>query len=250
VNLRRARLIQRVELFALAVAGIVLVSVPVAIALLLSGPRTSSVVTTPQLRHATPERAIARMRCTPERGYYALTFEDGPFAGTTARLVAALEDARAVGTFFDVGHRAGVRVDLVELQRGVGQVASHGYSHTDLTTLSSERRIGELRAAARGLDYPNALVRPPYAASSDAVDADLRRTGLTPVYWTVDSGDVYLPVDAIVRRALSVEPGGIVRLHEGTEATIEAVPKIVAALRERGMCPGFVAADGTTAVKP
>jgi peptidoglycan/xylan/chitin deacetylase (PgdA/CDA1 family) len=251
--MRVATIGERLKLAALAVAGISVVSIPVTLALVFSATGASDVLTIgagrPQGEHATPAHAVARSRCVASRGYYALTFDDGPSAATTRRLVAALKDAHAVATFFDVGQRAAARPDLVELQRSVGHVAGHGYSHQPLSELTQRQRIAELQATARILDYPNALLRPP-GAIDPASEADVRRSGLTVVGWTVDADDTPASADAIVRRALGVRAGGIVRLHDGVEATVEAVPAIVEGLRERGLCPGFVAANGERAVKP
>ncbi|HEX6025661.1 MAG TPA: polysaccharide deacetylase family protein [Solirubrobacter sp.] len=249
----------------LAVAGISAVSIPVTVALVLSTTGASDALTIgsePQRSHPAPTAAVERARCTPSQGYYALTFEGGPNAATTRRLVATLKRSRAVATFFDVGGNAARRVDLVELQRTVGHVANNGYSNTALDELPSEQRIRELQDTARVLDYPNVWFRPPYGRTSAELDEDVRRSGLTAVYWTVDASGATLPAKAIVARALKVKPGGIIRLYEGSEATIEATPEIVRELRERGLCPGFLghakqtvkAANGITfrvwAVKP
>jgi peptidoglycan/xylan/chitin deacetylase (PgdA/CDA1 family) len=231
------------KLAALAVLGICAVSIPVTVALLLSTTGTSDVLTIgdgPQREHATPATAVTRARCEPERGYYALTFEGGPDAATTRRLVVALERSRAVATFFDIGGPAARRVDLVDLQRSVGHVANTGYSGTPLTELPREQRIRELQATARVLDYPNVWFRPPRGLTSAELDQAVRRAGLTAVYWTVDAADEGLPAAEIVERALQVRPGGIIRLDEGSEATIDAVPEIVSVLRRRGLCPGLL----------
>jgi len=224
------RLTTLLKLGVLAILGIGTVSLPVTLALVLSATGASDVLTigtTPQREHASPAAAVERSRCVATHGYYALTFEGGPDAATTRRLVAVLERSRAVATFFDVGRDAARRLDLVELQRTVGQVASNGYSGTPLTALTPEQRIAELQATAHVLDYPNAWVRPPLGLTDAAVDADVRRSGLTPVYWTAaDAGQV--------------RPGGIIRLDERAEATLELVPRLVRDLRERGLCPGFL----------
>ena len=39
-----------------------------------------------------------------------------------------------------------------------------------------------------------------------------------------------------------MEPGGIILLHDGVASAIARDPGIVAGLRRRGMCPGFLAA--------
>jgi peptidoglycan/xylan/chitin deacetylase (PgdA/CDA1 family) len=73
------------------------------------------------------------------------------------------------------------------------------------------------------------------------VDAVVRRSGLEPVYWTVDAGDLSGSAEAVVARALTVEPGGIILLHEGAQRAVAAVPGIVDGRRKRGLCPGFLA---------
>jgi peptidoglycan/xylan/chitin deacetylase (PgdA/CDA1 family) len=245
----------KLQLAVLAVIGICAVSVPVTIALVLSttaggSPLTLGKANRPRARAENPAKAVAQaLKCAPTKGYYALTFDDGPFPETTERLVGALAGAGAVATFFDVGHRADDRPDLVQRQRTVGQVANHSYTHAHLPKASQERRFKELTATAEALGHPNAFVRPPYGETNPATDADMKKTGLVPVYWTTDTYDWQRPpVDLIVKRALAVEPGGIVLLHDGRENTVLAVPRIVSELRSRGMCPGFLARTDETVV--
>jgi peptidoglycan/xylan/chitin deacetylase (PgdA/CDA1 family) len=67
-----------------------------------------------------PVKEVAGRRCVAKHGYYALTFDRGPFVGTAPRIVEALRKAKAVATFFDAGADAAAHPGLVELQRGVG----------------------------------------------------------------------------------------------------------------------------------
>lgn len=246
----RRRVVKFLELALLAVLGLCTVSIPVTVALVLSASGTSDLITIgggPQREptsHQTPAHALASQRCVASRGYYALTFNDGPLPDATPRLVARLREVHAVATFFDVGRRAAARPDLVELQRSVGQVASHSYTHPHLPGVSQGRRLQEMQATAQILDYPNPLFRPPYGETSPATDADIRRTGLIAVYWTLDPRDAQSSAAEVTRRALRVEPGGIVLLHDGVPSTVAAVADIVAGLRRRGMCPGFIATTG------
>jgi peptidoglycan/xylan/chitin deacetylase (PgdA/CDA1 family) len=247
------RWIKRAKLLLLSIVGISAVSIPVTVALVLSAAGAGSPLALGAPKHVWPARenpakAIsASLKCTPKRGYYALTFDDGPFTDTTERLVGALKQSGAVATFFDVGQRAAAHPDLVELQRTAGQVANHSYTHAHLPDVSQERRFQELTETARVLDHPNAFVRPPYGETSAATDADIRKTELVPVYWTTDTLDWQQPaVDVIVERALAVQPEGIVLLHDGHENTVKAVPQIVSELRSRGMCPGLLAKTDKT----
>src|SRR4051812_47176284 len=251
----RKRWIKRAQLAILIAIGISAVSIPVTLAVVLSATTEDSPLTlaTAAATRApavpkNPAKAVAQtLKCEAKTGYYALTFDDGPYPETTDRLVGALAGAGAVATFFDVGQRADARPDLVQLQRTVGQVANHSYTHAHLPVIPQERRLQELTETARALGHPNAFVRPPYGETSPTTDADIHKTGLVPVYWTTDTFDWQRPpVDVIARRALEVKPGGIVLLHDGRENTILAVPRIVSELRSRGMCPGFLAQTDAT----
>lgn len=251
---RRHRIARALKLAGLAVLGLCSVSIPVTLAVVLSATGSSDVLVLgdakPAGHHASPARAVAGLRCVATRGWYALTFEDGPAPGATPRLVRAIRRAGAVATFFDVGRAAAARPDLVELQRRVGQVANHSYSHPRWAGLSPARRLQELQATARILDYPNAYFRPPEGAATPALKADLGRTGLISVLWTVDARDRLLDARGVAQRAATVQPGGILLLHEGTTAGVSALPAIVTSLRRRGMCPGFLAATSAQAVSP
>jgi peptidoglycan/xylan/chitin deacetylase (PgdA/CDA1 family) len=249
------RWIKRAKLLLLSIVGISAVSIPVTVALVLSATGNGSPLALGAPKHVepareTPAKAITEsLKCTPKKGYYALTFDDGPFTDTTERLVGALKQAGAVATFFDVGQRAAARPELVELQRTAGQVANHSYTHAHLPDVSQERRFQELTETARVLDHPNAFVRPPYGETSAATDADIRKTELVPVYWTTDTFDWQQPpVEVIVKRAAAVQPEGIVLLHDGHENTVKAVPQIVSELRSEGMCPGLLAKTDRTVV--
>jgi peptidoglycan/xylan/chitin deacetylase (PgdA/CDA1 family) len=249
------RWVTRLKLGLLSLVGISAVSIPVTVALALSATGVDSPLelgTATDVRPArqNPAKAITEsLKCTPKQGYYALTFDDGPYPETTARLVDALKDSGAVATFFDVGERAAAHQDLVEQQRTAGQVANHSYTHAHLPELSRERRFQELTATAKVLNHPNAFVRPPFGETSPETDADMRTTDLEPVYWTTDTYDwEQPPADVIVKRALAVQPEGIILLHDGRENTVQAVPRIVSELRSRGMCPGLLAKTDKTVV--
>jgi peptidoglycan/xylan/chitin deacetylase (PgdA/CDA1 family) len=249
------RWIKRAKLALLCLVGISAVSIPVTVALALSATGVDSPLqlgTGTDVRPArqNPAKAISEsLKCSPTKGYYALTFDDGPYPETTTRLVEALKDAGAVATFFDVGERAAAHQDLVEQQRTAGQVANHAYTHAHLPQLSQERRFQELTATAKVLGHPNAFVRPPFGETSPETDADMLTTDLVPVYWTTDTYDwEQPPVDVIVKRALAVQPEGIILLHDGRENTVRAVPRIVSELRSRGMCPGLLAKTDKTVV--
>jgi peptidoglycan/xylan/chitin deacetylase (PgdA/CDA1 family) len=191
-------------------------------------------------------------------GYVALTFDDGPNAATTARLLAALRESRVRATFFTVGANIEANPRLQRQTQAEGHwIANHTFTHPDLTGLDRRAVFTELVRTQLATVRVNrawpTLFRPPYGATNAGIAATARSLGMAEVLWTVDSRDwAGVPADEIADRARALEPGGIILMHDGIENTIAAVPRIVAELSERGLCAGRIAVRGgrTTAVAP
>ena len=194
----------------------------------------------------TPAAEAAAPTC---RGYVALTFDDGPFA-TTDRLLAQLAKLKVRATFFNLG-KAELRYPGVvrrEAKRGMW-FGNHSYDHPFLTQLSADRltyQLGETRRIHRAITgRGHTFFRPPYGDTDDAVRAEAARHGLVEALWTVDTKDYESTVDQIVARALTVEPGGVILMHDGKARTRTALPRIVSGLRRRHLCAGKLARSTT-----
>lgn len=200
--------------------------------------------------HATPPACA--------NGYVALTFDDGPNAATTPRLLDALHDSGARATFFTVGSNIEANPHLQRLTQRAGMwIANHTWTHPDLTTLPRRDVVTELaRTQLITLKVNHrwpTLFRPPYGATNADIAATARRLGMTEVLWTVDSRDwAGVSATEIRERARALAPGGIILMHDGIENTIAAVPGVVADLADRGLCTGRIAVrDGEpVAVRP
>ena len=100
-------------------------------------------------------------------------------------------------------------------------------------------------AAATGVD-PR-LYRPPYGRFSEQSYAAARELGLKPVYWSAWGSDWEpIPPERIAETAIrDLAPGAILLLHDSAryatrpsaKPTAEALPAILAAMRERGLEP-------------
>jgi peptidoglycan/xylan/chitin deacetylase (PgdA/CDA1 family) len=176
----------------------------------------------------------------------ALTFDDGPYPETTPALLAALGEVRA--TFFLWGEHAAAHPALVRAIAGAGHVlGNHTWTHPRLTGLDAGTRDQEVRRTqdllAELTGTRPVLFRPPYGDTDAAVVETITGHGLTEVLWSVDTRDWDgAATDEIVSAAAQAEPGGVVLMHEGRPATVEAVPRILAGLAARGLRPGPVRA--------
>ena len=85
------------------------------------------------------------------------------------------------------------------------------------------------------------LFRPPFGDTNNQIRADEARIGLLEVLWTVDSRDwAGASAQQIAAAAHTLQPGGIILMHDWPPATIQAVPLIARDLAERGLCPGRI----------
>jgi len=181
-------------------------------------------------------------------GPVALTFDDGPARGLTARLVGILRDRHVPATFFMVGSRVRTAPRAARLVARSGfTIGNHTWSHSQLTRLSDRAVRRELRSTAHELRIngipASTLMRPPYGAIDARVRADVRDLGLVPVLWNVDSGDWQggsaRRIAGSILRQLRPHRGNIVLQHDGitnSPASVAAVPLVIRAARHRGYC--------------
>ncbi|GAB7051579.1 polysaccharide deacetylase family protein [Catenuloplanes indicus] len=222
--------------------------------------RTTSLVTaalavaSAALAVVTTGPATAAAAC--ENGYVALTYDDGPNPSTTQALLTALRNANARATFFNTGQRVQQNPALARAQVTAGHwVANHSWSHPHLTQLSAAQMNQELSqtqtAIAQATGVTPRLFRPPYGETNGTLQSVEAQLGLREIIWTVDSQDWNNASTAqIVAAANSLQPGGIILMHDAYQTTINAVPQIVANLAARGLCPGMISPSTGRAVAP
>jgi endo-1,4-beta-xylanase len=178
-------------------------------------------------------------------GYVGLTYDDGPSATTTV-LLAALRRARLRATMFDQGNNSIAQPELVRAELRAGMwVGNHSYSHPHLTQIGEPAAFQEIASTQWVLrdvtGREPTLFRPPFGETGDQVRADESRIGVLEVLWTVDSRDwAGATVEEIVAAAHTLQPGGIILMHDWPPATIDAVPLIARDLAQRGLCAGRI----------
>jgi peptidoglycan/xylan/chitin deacetylase (PgdA/CDA1 family) len=179
-------------------------------------------------------------------GHVGLTFDDGPSA-TTGQLLAALRAHDLRATFFNQGDHSLDRPELVreELRAGMW-IGNHTFSHPHLPPIGEPAVFQEIASTQWVLrditGREPALFRPPYGETDDRVRAAESRIGLLEVLWTVDSRDWNgSTAEQIAAAARTLQPGGIMLMHDWPPATIEAIPLIAADLRARGLSTGRIA---------
>ncbi|MBN8838821.1 MAG: glycosyltransferase [Sphingomonadales bacterium] len=206
---------------------------------------------------------VQRAGAVPKK--IALTFDDGPDADWTPKILDILEREHVPATFFVIGENALQHPQLLRRIVADGsEIGNHTYTHPNLA-LSNDRTVNlELNTTQRLVQAYTGrsmtLFRAPYFGDAEPTTADelgpaliAQQHGYTVVGLHVDPNDWQRPgTDEIVRQVLQQvddqtpdRSTNVVLLHDGggnREQTIEALPQIIAGLRARGY--SFVTASG------
>jgi peptidoglycan/xylan/chitin deacetylase (PgdA/CDA1 family) len=184
-----------------------------------------------------------------DRHEIALTFDDGPWPDPPSiDFVNELHHLGVPATFFEIGDQLSEYDPTGSVQRAMladgDMIGDHTWTHPeDLTSLSPAEQTSELELTAhaihRATGFTPCLWRPPYGSVDGALASLTRGLGFLTIEWNIDPRDWSLPgvgsiVDTVLREA---QNGGIVEMHFGggpRYETLEAIPIIVADLRERG----------------
>jgi len=178
-----------------------------------------------------------------DRSWVTLTIDDGPHPELTPRILDALQDVDAPGTFFLEGGLAARYPELVRRMRCEGhEVGNHTWAHLPLVTgcgapVREIRRTEELLARLA----PGSLrvIRPPFGMIGPGGAGAIKRCGVLPIYWSVLPADWDpLTPEELQRRVLAdVHPGAVIVLHGGRKSqsgAAGAIKGLVCELRQRG----------------
>lgn len=166
------------------------------------------------------------------------TFDDGPYAPVTNKILDTLEKYNGRATFFVVGDRAATYSDEIERASKMGcEIGTHTYSHVNLNTLSVPEMQKEIRKSCDAISKYSGkkvkVLRPPEGAANETVKANVN---MPMVLWSVDSRDWdYRNADKDYQTVMdNVFDGSIVLMHDLYPATADAVARLIPELAKQG----------------
>ena len=181
------------------------------------------------------------VRGDTHRPQIALTFDDGPHPAVTLKLLDILRRMHTPATFFVVGEQVEKNPGLVRLEVAEGnEVGDHTYDHVNLTLIPPELVEYEVSrcdaAITKATGAPVRFFRPPGGEYNGEVLREVAGHGYITTLWTDDPGDFMKPTPTVIeKRTLAhLENGAIILLHDGVPETLQALPGIIAAARQRG----------------
>jgi cellulose synthase/poly-beta-1,6-N-acetylglucosamine synthase-like glycosyltransferase/peptidoglycan/xylan/chitin deacetylase (PgdA/CDA1 family) len=181
----------------------------------------------------------------------ALTFDDGPDPKWTPKIERVLRQNGVPGTFFVVGSQAGRHQDILrQLVDGGNELGNHTFTHTSLSDGPLWQRRLQLDLTEGVIvgvtGHFTRLVRPPYSATADAIDARQERelarvagSRYLVVLTDIDSKDWMQRGAASIVRAATPKGryGGVIMFHDGggdRHETVTALQQLIPKLKQRG----------------
>ena len=173
----------------------------------------------------------------PEKPMIAFTFDDGPYAKVTRRILKALNKSNGRATFFVVGNRVPEFSETLALQYEQGnQIGSHTFDHKDLSKMKAKKIKWEInktnQKVSKVIGCNTTALRPPYGNVSDT----MRKTIKTPMYyWSIDSEDwKSRNANSIVKRCKDAKDGDIILMHDLYPTTADAVERLAPYFVKKG----------------
>lgn len=189
-----------------------------------------------------PEPRITFSSVHVDGPYIAITFDDGPSATLTPKLLDLLAARQIKASFFVIGQNVAEHPEIVARAVREGhEIGNHSWSHPYFARLSDEavrnqvKRTDEAIMNAAGI-HPK-LLRPPYGSITARQKQWIHdEFGYEIILWDVDPLDWKRPGPTVIANRIlkNTRAGSIVLSHDIHPGTIEAMPATLAQLQDKG----------------
>jgi peptidoglycan/xylan/chitin deacetylase (PgdA/CDA1 family) len=174
--------------------------------------------------------------------YVAITFDDGPHASNTPRLLDMLRARNVKATFYVIGRSVDMYPGIVRRTVAEGhEIGNHSYTHTKLSGLSNDRVISEMRKTEDAIFNASGVrprtMRPPYGALTQTQRQMVHKTfGYPTILWDVDPLDWKRPGASVVTSRIlnGTNNGSIILVHDLHGSSVDAMPATLDGLLKKG----------------
>lgn len=186
-------------------------------------------------------------------GALYLTFDDGPDAAWTPRVLDVLAAAQVRATFFVIGACAQRRPNLVRRAHAEGhEIGNHTFAHRHPWTMSVEAARRQVRDGAAAIEdvlgVAPRFYRAPHGRDRRCMTEEAQACGETSVGWDISAIDWgWLGrADGIACRLQRATAGNVVLMHDGAnrhnhpEELLRVLPGFLEHLRRRDLHPAIL----------
>ncbi|WP_172677019.1 glycosyltransferase [Aestuariivita boseongensis] len=182
-----------------------------------------------------------------------LTFDDGPHAEYTSRVLDVLRDTQTPAVFFALGQSVMAEPEVLKRALSEGhEIGAHSFSHPRMDLISQARTAFEHdltdRIIASSIGHHTILYREPFLRSGGPTSA----SRVPPLEYVQARGSIIFGMDIVPKDWTGISAaqianyvieeviagnGNVILLHDGgdrREASVEALPVIIETLKSLG----------------
>ena len=165
-----------------------------------------------------------------EEKIVAITFDDGPDAVQTPKVLQVLREQQIPACFFCIGHKVQENKELIRQIINEGHlIGNHSFTHTNHFPLYNLSRMKKDLQKIK-------LFRPPFGVTNPTIAKAVRILGYTPVGWNIRTLDTLQPSKEKVLKRIQkrLRPGSIILLHDRMPDSDLLLKEILNLIKEQG----------------
>lgn len=186
----------------------------------------------------------------------AITFDDGPMAGNTERILNILKEKGVQATFFCIGKNILQAPSIAKRIDEEGHlIGNHSFEHGkffDLQSTSSMKlELNKTDAVILNtIKKKPRFFRPPYGITNPNLARAVKEGSYETIGWSVRSLDTVIKDRGRLWRRITknLKPGDIVLFHDYSDLTIELLPDFINHVSSTGLT--IVGLDKLLNIKP
>ncbi|WP_321436270.1 polysaccharide deacetylase family protein [uncultured Bacteroides sp.] len=172
----------------------------------------------------------------------AITFDDGPDAVQTLKILDVLKEYKIQACFFCIGSRVENNEKLIQRMVREGHlIGNHSYSHTNCFPLYGKQKMSyDLRLCQQKLEEASqekiTLFRPPFGVTNPTIGRLVKKMGFTVIGWSIRSLDTQQssPEKVLRRVRRQLHPGAVILLHDVLPQSEVLLKMILELLADKG----------------
>jgi peptidoglycan/xylan/chitin deacetylase (PgdA/CDA1 family) len=172
----------------------------------------------------------------------ALTFDDGPDALNTPKILEILDKHQVKATFFIIGNKAEKHQDLLQQIISKGhEIGNHSYSHAFWFDLYRRKKMEQDLQKAEDVimnitGRKTVLFRPPYGVTTPVLAKVVKKLGYKAIGWSVRTYDTVIKEGDKIKERISdrLHPGAVILMHDDREITAEVLEFVIMKIKEEG----------------
>lgn len=172
----------------------------------------------------------------------ALTFDDGPYAKTTPRVLEILKSEGVTATFFMLGQSVQKYPEMAKIvASGDYEIGCHTTEHQSLVRKDAAYIDQEVNGTAGFIEQVTGkrphVFRPPFGAYNRFVLESCAAGKMVMVNWSVDTNDWRkgsTPASIQAAVAKYGHSGAVILMHDTHEKSIQALPSVIKDLKAKG----------------